>query len=80
MRRPMWKEWWQTYGGRLSGALAGGALFIVYKTSGFWDMLFCALLVGTGYWIGKMRDEKREPLIPWERLVDWLESRWPRSR
>jgi len=55
-------------------------LFIVYKTSGFWDMLFCALLVGTGYWIGKMRDEKREPLIPWERLVDWLESRWPRSR
>lgn len=76
----MRKEWWQTYGGRLIGALAGGALFIVYEISGFWDMLFCALLVGTGFWIGKWWDEKREPPFSWERFVDWLENRWPRSR
>lgn len=76
----MWREWWQTYGGRATGALAGGALFVVYLISGFWDMLFCALLVGAGFWIGKMRDEKRGPLIPWERLTDWLWNRWPWSR
>ena len=76
----MWKAWWESYGGRASGVAAGLLFGIIYLISGFWDMLFCALLVGIGYGIGKHRDFKRGPLVSWERLTDWVTDRWPRSR
>ncbi|MCC3373394.1 DUF2273 domain-containing protein [Cohnella sp. REN36] len=76
----MWKIWWETYGGRAGGVAAGLLCGLIYLISGFWDMLFCALLVGIGYGIGKHKDEKRGPLLPWDRLVSWLTDRWPPSR
>ncbi len=76
----MWKSWWESYGGRASGLAAGLFFGIVYLISGFWDMLFVALLVGIGFWIGKHKDENRGPLLPWDRLTDWVTDRWPWSR
>lgn len=76
----MWKSLWEAYGGRASGIAAGLFFGIVYLISGFWDMLFVALLVGIGFWFGKARDERRGPLLPWDRLTDWMTDRWPWSR
>lgn len=76
----MHKSWWETYGGRAGGLAAGLFFGIVYLISGFWDMLFVALLIGIGYWIGKHKDEKKGPLLPWDRLTDWVADRWPWSR
>ncbi|WEK55601.1 MAG: DUF2273 domain-containing protein [Candidatus Cohnella colombiensis] len=76
----MWKDWWAIYGGRCSGIAAGLFFGIIYLIVGFWDMLFCALLIGIGYWIGKQRDENRGPILPWDRLTEWVTDRWPWSR
>jgi uncharacterized membrane protein len=76
----MWKEWLESSGGRIVGVLVGLFFGLVYLIAGFWDMLFVALLMGTGYWIGKQKDEKRGPLLPWDRLADWMTDRWPWSR
>lgn len=76
----MWKEWWDAYGGRATGVALGLLLIVVYLISGFWDMLFCALIVGVCFWFGKLKDERRGPLIPWERLTEWVTDRFPRSR
>jgi len=76
----MWKLWWDTYGGRATGVAAGLFFFFIYLLSGFWDMLFCALLVAVGYWIGKAKDDRSGPLVNWSRLTDWLTDRWPWSR
>lgn len=76
----MWRELWEAYRGRILG-IAAGLLFVqIYLFSGFWDMLFCALLLGVCYWIGKQKDDGKGPLIPWERLTDWVTDRWPWSR
>ncbi len=76
----MWKSLWDAYGGRACGIAAGLFFGIIYLISGFWDMLFVALLVGIGFWFGKARDEQRGPLLPWDRLTDWMTDRWPWSR
>jgi uncharacterized membrane protein len=76
----MWSVWWDTYGGRACGVGAGLLFGLVYLLVGFWDMLFFALLVGVGFWIGKQKDDKRGPLLPWDRLTDWVTGRWPWSR
>ncbi|WP_420830593.1 DUF2273 domain-containing protein [Cohnella algarum] len=46
---------------RRTGAWHFGGLFcaVIYLISGFWDMLFCILLVGLGYGIGYNKDKKR---------------------
>ncbi|TJY44446.1 DUF2273 domain-containing protein [Cohnella pontilimi] len=72
----MWKDWWDTYGGRASGVAFGLLFGLIYLISGFWDMLFFALLVGVGFWIGKQKDQHQAPLFPWERMTDWLSDRW----
>ncbi|WP_373230480.1 DUF2273 domain-containing protein [Cohnella sp.] len=76
----MWKIWWEAFGGRAAGVAAGLLFGIIYLFSGFWDMLFCALLIGIGYWIGKHKDDRRGPLFPWDKLTDWVTDRWPWSR
>lgn len=76
----MWKMWWDSYGGRTVGVAAGLLFGLIYLISGFWDMLFIALLTGVGFWIGKQKDEERGPLVPWDRLTDWVTDRWPWSR
>ncbi|MBO7743993.1 DUF2273 domain-containing protein [Paenibacillus sp. MWE-103] len=73
---PMWKEIWTTYGGRIAGVSVGVILGLLYFIVGFWDMLFFGLLLWAGYAIGKMRDEQRGPIIPWQQLVEWLTERW----
>lgn len=76
----MWKSWWESYGGRAVGVAAGLFFGLIYLIVGFWDMLFIALLIGIGFWIGKQRDDNRGPLLPWDRLTDWVTDRWPWSR
>ncbi|MFC4302643.1 DUF2273 domain-containing protein [Cohnella boryungensis] len=76
----MWKLWLESYGGRIAGIAAGFLFGIVYLIFGFWDMLFFALLIGIGYWIGKHKDERRGPLFPLDRLTEWVTDRWPWSR
>jgi uncharacterized membrane protein len=76
----MWKSWWESFGGRVTGIAAGLLFGIIYLISGFWDMLFCALLIGIGYWFGKQKDDGRGPLFPWDKLTDWVTNRWPWSR
>ncbi|BBI33080.1 DUF2273 domain-containing protein [Cohnella abietis] len=76
----MWKVWWETSGGRIAGVAAGLLFGIIYLISGFWDMLFCAMLIGIGYWVGKYKDERKGPLFPWEKLTDWVSDRWPWTR
>lgn len=76
----MWREWWEGYGGRIAGV--GTALFLalVFLISGFWDMLFVALLLWIGYAAGVRKDTGGEPLVSWRRLVVWLEERFQRFR
>ncbi|MGG1313579.1 MULTISPECIES: DUF2273 domain-containing protein [Cohnella] len=76
----MWKDWLEAYGGRALGVAAGLFCAFIYLISGFWDMLFCILLVGLGYGIGYNKDKKRGPLLPWDRLLSWMSDRWPWPR
>nr|WP_125657078.1 DUF2273 domain-containing protein [Paenibacillus baekrokdamisoli] len=73
---PMWKEIWTTYGGRIAGVTLGVILGLLYFIVGFWDMLFFAFLLCLGYTFGKMKDEQSGPIIPWQRLTEWLMQRW----
>jgi len=76
----MWRIWWDNYGGRTLGVAAGMLCGLIYLIVGFWDMLFCALLVGIGFAVGKHRDERRGPLFHWGKMTEWLSDRWPGGR
>ncbi|MCU6710139.1 DUF2273 domain-containing protein [Paenibacillus sp. J5C_2022] len=67
----MWRELWSVYWKRIIGAAAGLMFGIIYLISGFWDMLFVALLIGAGYWFGKLKEMSNGPLVPWRKL--WYE-------
>ncbi|URN94256.1 MAG: DUF2273 domain-containing protein [Candidatus Pristimantibacillus lignocellulolyticus] len=64
----MWKDIWPVYWKRIIGAGIGLFFGIIYLIVGFWDMLFVALLVGVGYWIGKEKEDASHPLAPLEQL------------
>ncbi len=51
---------WLQYGGRLVGSLLGFTLGLIYLLVGFWKMLFFALLVGLGFFVGKQIDRKED--------------------
>ncbi|WP_404823747.1 DUF2273 domain-containing protein [Paenibacillus rhizovicinus] len=72
----MWREIWTSYGGRIAGVSVGFILGLLYFIVGFWDMLFFGLLLWIGYAIGKMKDEQRGPVFPWQRMLEWLTERW----
>ncbi|MBJ6364236.1 DUF2273 domain-containing protein [Paenibacillus sp. GCM10012307] len=72
----MWRELWTTYGGRVTGVVTALFLGFIYLFSGFWDMLFFALLLWIGYFFGKQRDISAPPFIPWQQILAWLQSRW----
>lgn len=72
----MWREVWTTYGGRIAGLITALFLGLLYLIVGFWDMLFVGLLLWAGYAIGKAKDERRGPLLPWQRMLGWLTERW----
>jgi len=71
-----WKEVWESHGGRIAGVTFGIFLGLIYLISGFWDMLFFALVVFIGYTLGKRKDLAEAPLFQWQELSQWLSSRW----
>ncbi|MBG9733773.1 DUF2273 domain-containing protein [Paenibacillus alvei] len=76
----MWKEIWESHGGRLLGVAAGIFFGILYLIVGFWDMLFFALLVFIGYAVGRQRDMNLGPLFPIQRIGMWMSERWRRLK
>nr|WP_245339001.1 DUF2273 domain-containing protein [Paenibacillus shirakamiensis] len=72
----MWRQIWESYKGRLLGLATALLLIPIYLMFGFWNMLFCALLLFVGYSIGKHKDLSQEPLVPWNTLREWLNARW----
>jgi len=71
-----WKEVWGSHGGRIAGVAFGILLGLIYLISGFWDMLFFALVVFIGYTLGKRKDNAQVPLIQWQDWVQRLSARW----
>ncbi|WP_392396874.1 DUF2273 domain-containing protein [Paenibacillus senegalimassiliensis] len=71
-----WKQLWENYKGRLLGIAAALFLCPIYLFFGFWNMLFCALLLFIGYTVGKQKDLEGGPFLPWGRIWEWLSSRW----
>lgn len=72
-----WKEVWESHGGRIAGVAFGILLGLIYLISGFWDMLFFALVVFIGYTLGKRKDDRvQAPLLPWQDLLARLSDRW----
>ncbi|KGE17965.1 DUF2273 domain-containing protein [Paenibacillus wynnii] len=71
-----WKEVWGSHGGRIAGVAFGIFLGLIYLLSGFWDMLFFALVVFIGYTLGKRKDHAQAPLFQWQEFVQWLSGRW----
>ncbi|MBR2568966.1 MAG: DUF2273 domain-containing protein [Paenibacillus sp.] len=72
----MWKQLWESHGGRIIGIIAGCALGILYLIVGFWNMLFVALLVFIGYTFGKHKDLNLGPVFPLQQIRMWLSERW----
>jgi uncharacterized membrane protein len=71
-----WNEMWESHRGRIVGIVAGCIFGIVYLLSGFWDMLFFALVVFIGYTFGKRIDLQQGSLTHWKGIVQWLSERW----
>ncbi|GGF76869.1 hypothetical protein GCM10010912_22440 [Paenibacillus albidus] len=71
-----WKEVWESHGGRIAGVAFSFILGLIYLFSGFWDMLFFALVVFIGYTFGKRKDNAQPPLFQWQELVERLSGRW----
>ncbi|WP_379128814.1 DUF2273 domain-containing protein [Paenibacillus sp. sgz500958] len=71
-----WKDVWGSHGGRIAGVAFGILLGLIYLFSGFWDMLFFALVVFIGYTFGKRKDNAQAPLFQWEDWVQRLSGRW----
>ncbi|MDQ1909524.1 DUF2273 domain-containing protein [Paenibacillus sp. GD4] len=75
----MWKQLWErlleNHRGKTLGFLVGIILGFIYLVWGLWDMLIFALIVYTGYYIGKKID-RNEPVFPAEDTWRWLMDRW----
>ncbi|WNS44348.1 DUF2273 domain-containing protein [Paenibacillus sp. MMS20-IR301] len=71
-----WREVWGSHGGRIAGVAFGAVLGLIYLFSGFWDMLFFALVVFIGYTLGKRKDTAQGPLFQWQELAAWLSGVW----
>jgi len=72
----MWKELLAVYWKRAAGAAVGLFFGIIYLFTGFWDMLFVALLVAIGYWFGKQKEMGNGTIYPWQRLWDSILDRF----
>lgn len=72
----LWKEMWESHRGRIVGSLCGVLFGIIYLISGFWDMLFFALVVFIGYTFGKRKDLHQGSLIHFREAMQWLSERW----
>ncbi len=72
----LWKEMWESHRGRIVGSIAGVLFGIIYLISGFWDMLFFALVVFIGYVFGRRKDLQQGSLSQWKETVQWLSEKW----
>lgn len=71
-----WKELWGSHGGRITGVAFGFILGIIYLISGFWDMLFFALVVFIGYTLGRRKDSAEASPFNWRELAARLSETW----
>ena len=76
----MWKQWLNEYPGRIAGAAAGFLLGVVYLIVGFWDMLVFAFLIAVGDMLGKRMDKDEGPLLPWSKVLNWVDRLLSRQR
>ena len=72
----LWRQIKESGLGRLIGLGAGLFFFFIYVFFGFWNMLFCALLLYIGYIVGKRKDLGEENLISIGTIRNWLERRY----
>ncbi len=72
----MWREFLSLYGKRAAGAAIGLFFGLLYLFVGFWDMLFVALLVAVGYWVGVQKEMSNGPIVPWRKLWELLTDRF----
>ncbi|MDO3409534.1 DUF2273 domain-containing protein [Saccharibacillus sp. CPCC 101409] len=71
-----WDEIRTVYGGRLIWTAWGLFFGLLYLLVGFWHAAFVALLTLLGYWIGRRKDLRAEPLLPWREIRERLGERW----
>ncbi|CAG7642205.1 DUF2273 domain-containing protein [Paenibacillus allorhizosphaerae] len=75
----MWKrmleQLWEGHPRKTAGLGIGAVLGIIYLFFGFWHMLIFALIVYTGYYIGKRLD-RGEPAFPVEDIWRQLMDKW----
>ncbi|OAB32729.1 hypothetical protein PMSD_17315 [Paenibacillus macquariensis subsp. defensor] len=72
----LWKEMWGSHRGRIVGIMGGILFGIIYLISGFWDMLFFALVVFIGYTFGKRKDLQQGSFFHLKETMQWLSERW----
>jgi hypothetical protein len=71
----LWEHLWTEHRGKTSGAAAGVLFGLIYLLVGLWDMLIFALIVYTGYYIGRRLDRGDTP-VPVEETWRWLMDKW----
>ncbi|WP_172200329.1 DUF2273 domain-containing protein [Saccharibacillus qingshengii] len=71
-----WSEIWAVYGGRLAWTAWGLFFGLLYLRVGFGPMLVVMLLTLLGYGIGRRKDLRAGPLLPWSEIRDRLVQRW----
>jgi len=78
----MWKQVWDSHGGRLLGVAAGLFFGLLYLIVGFWDMLVVAFIVFIAYLIGKSKDlrDTEGSMFAWRQWYEWLNDRWKMFR
>ncbi|HAF97465.1 DUF2273 domain-containing protein [Paenibacillus lactis] len=70
-----WKEIWESHRGRIFGVAGGLVCGLIYLLSGFWDMLFFALVVFIGYTFGKRKDLNQGSIFHFQEWGRWLSER-----
>lgn len=75
MWKQIWEQLWERHRGKTAGAACGILFDLIYLFFGLWKMLIFALIVYTGYYIGKKLDQG-EPVFPAEETWRWLMDKW----
>ncbi|TVY11503.1 DUF2273 domain-containing protein [Paenibacillus cremeus] len=75
MWKQIWQQLWEGHRGKTVCTISGAVLGIIYLFFGLWNMLIFALIVYTGYYIGK-RIDRGEPAVPAEETWQWLMDKW----
>lgn len=71
----IWQQLWERHRGTTAGVIGGVLLGFIYLFFGLWKLLIFALIVYTGYYIGKKVD-RNEPVFPVEHAWRQLMDKW----